>query len=162
KEIIRQKRGDESDHVTPSLFLAEPGKALAYTDDAEGFGGIYEYDLATLSVGKKLYASKGYDLGGMISSREDNALAGVVYREKGRRVEWVDPDLARLQAEVSTHIKGGNATVDSYSDDHKRAIVLDEGPDSPGAYFVYDRADGGISLLSYRNPAIKMARLHPV
>jgi len=162
KEIVRQKRGDDDDRVVPRMFLAEPGKALAYSDDADGFGGIYEYDLATLSLGKKLYASKGYDIGVMVPTREGNALAGITYEEKSTRTEWLDPDLAKLQAEVAARIKGGNATVQSYSDDHKHAIVLVDGPDSPGAYFVYDRADGGITLLSHRNPAIKMARLHPV
>ncbi|MDG2535557.1 S9 family peptidase [Sphingomonas sp. HITSZ_GF] len=162
REIVRQKRGDSSDRVLPALFLADPAKAIAYADDDKGYGGIYEYDLATLSKGKLLYASKGFDIGAITTTHDGDGIAGIDYNEASSRTEWIDPDLAKLQAEVSAQIKGGHAAITSYSDDHRRATVYVGGADSPGAYFLYDRADSSMTMLSYANPTLKMARLHPV
>lgn len=162
REIVRQKRGDTNDRAVPALFLADPAKAIAYADDDKGYGGIYEYDLATLSTGKLLYASKGFDIGSITPTREGDGIAGVDYDEVSSRTEWIDPDLAKLQAQISATIKGGRATITSYSDDHNRATVQVGGADSPGAYFLFDRTDGSMTMLSMTNSAIKMARLHPV
>jgi dipeptidyl aminopeptidase/acylaminoacyl peptidase len=162
REIVRQKRGADANRVVPALFLADPAKAIAYSDDEKGFGGIYEYDLATLTLGKLLYASKGFDIGAITTTRDGEAIAGIDYNERSSRTDWIDPDLAKLQAQVSGYIKGGSASIISYSDDHNRAIVFVGGADSPGAYFVFDRADTSMTMLSLRNPTIKMARLHPV
>jgi dipeptidyl aminopeptidase/acylaminoacyl peptidase len=162
KEIVRKRRGEDADYVLPALFLADPTKAIAYADDAEGYRGLYEYDLATLSLGKKLYASKGYDIGLITATHARNAIAGIDYVETAPRTEWIDPDLAKLQEEIAGQVKGGHVALRSYSDDHSRAVVLIASPDSPGAYFIYDRASTTLALLSYRNAAVKMARLHPV
>ena len=162
REIVRQKRGDSSDRVLPALFLADPAKAVAYADDEKGFGSIYEYDLATLTKGKLLYASKGFDIGSITTTREGDGIAGIDYDEAMSRTEWIDPDLAQLQAQISATIKGGRAVITSYSDDHSRATVQVGGPDSPGAYFLFDRADSSMTMLSLINAAIKMTRLHPV
>ena len=162
REIVHQKRSDDNDYVLPALFLPEAGKALAYADDAQGYGGIFEYDLARLALGKQLYGSKGFDIGSMIRNQTGDALAGIRYLEAGPRTEWLDPDLAKLQSEVDDHIEGARGTLLSYSDDRKRAIVLVSGADSPGAYFLYDRPSGDMRMLALRNQAIKMARLNPV
>lgn len=162
KEIVRTKRNEESDRVLPALFLSDPTKAITYADDDKGFGGIYEYDLATLSRGKLLYASKGFDIGSITPTRRRDGIAGIDYNELSSRTEWIDPELVKVQARVSGLVKGASATIVSYSDDYNKVIVFIGGADTPGAYYVYHRDTDEMQLLAKRNDAIGSARLNPV
>lgn len=162
KEIARTKRNEEGGHVLPALFLSDPDKAITYADDDKGYGGIYEFDLTTLSRGKLLYASKGFDIGAITPTRRGNAIAGIDYNEQASRTEWIDPELVKIQARVAGLVKGGSATIVSYSDDYNKVIVFIGGADTPGAYYVYSRDADDIQLLAKRNNLIGGARLNPV
>ncbi|MHA6723846.1 alpha/beta hydrolase family protein [Sphingomonas sp. RS2018] len=161
KTIVKARTNRDS-YTVPAMFLAEPGKALAMADDADGFSGLYEYDLTKLELGKRLYGSKGFDLGGYVENDAGDALAGVVYRDDSARTEWIDPDLIAMQAEVQGFVKNGQVAILNFSRDHGRAIVDIGAANSPGAYFLYDRASKDMRLLAYANSAIRSARLNPV
>jgi acetyl esterase/lipase len=161
REIVRPTRRTNS-IVRPTLFLPEAGRALAFSDDQDGFTGLYEYDLKALALGKRLYGSDGFDLGGMIPNEGGTGIAGVVYREDGARRQWIEPALAEMQAEVSAKVKGGSAELVDFNKDRTRAIVMVGATNSPGAYYLFDRPSGAIQLLSYVNGQIRSARLNPV
>lgn len=100
REIVRATREREA-VVTPAVFLAEADRALAFADDPAGFGGLYEYDLSTLTLGKRLYDSPGFDLGGIITNERDDTVLGVNYLEDRARRHWIDPILSAMQGEVA-------------------------------------------------------------
>lgn len=161
REIVRPTREREG-VVIPTLFLPQPGRALAFADDDAGFSSLYEYDLASLSLGKRLYDSPGFDLAGMIPNETADGIAGITYLEDRGRRHWVDPLLAALQKEVAGKVQGGHAELTSFSRDRTRAIVRVGATNSPGAYFLFDRSSGAMDLLSYVNPQVKIARLNSV
>lgn len=147
--------------VVPVLFTGGD-KAIAITDDAAGFSTVYEYDLTNLKQGAVIASSKGYDIGGIKSDQTGSRLAGVIRAEKGITTEWIDPAMRALQAEINAKVRGGLGQIISYSDDLNRSVVLFSAPDSPGAYFLYDRPSGAMKRLGFVNPAIEMAKLNPV
>lgn len=161
RQIVRPTK-DRDSVILPALFLPEPGKAIAFTDDENGFGSLFEFDVNELKLGKRLYASTGFDLGGYSTTDNGKGLAGVSYLENGVRHEWIDPDLAAMQREVSGMVRGGSARIADYSTDHKRAIVFIGAIDSPGVYYLYDRADGDLQQIAMVNEEVGATRFNPV
>ncbi len=160
RQIVRPTREHES-VIIPQLFLREPGKAIVLADDPAGHGAIYDFDIDTLKLGRKLYASAGYDVAGFATTT-DGRIAGISYLENAGRQEWIEPDLIALQREVSAKVRGGSARLFSYSADYKRAIVFAGATSSPGAYYLYDRPSGEMELLAMANAQIGASRLNPV
>lgn len=159
-EFALLRRGDE-EKPSPDLFLKD-GRAISFSPDDEGFMRVYEFDLATMALGKSLYASSGFDVGAIIASRDKSSLVGVRFAEDRDRVTWIDPELITLQREIDGMVQSGQASIHSFDDARQRAIVAVGANDSPGAYYLYDRPAGSMTLLSHSNPALKLARLNPV
>jgi dipeptidyl aminopeptidase/acylaminoacyl peptidase len=159
-EIVKQR--SSADMIIPRAFLAGGKKAITIADDEGGFSAVYEYDLEKLERGAKLYSSKGYDIGGVILTRDRSTIAGVSFTENEDNVLWLDPELKKLNQEAADKVKGARAALVSYSDDLSRAIVFVGASDAAGAYFLYDRKSGGFNRLAFRNPALKLAKLNPV
>ena len=153
---------DEDDSAPiPAMFLPG-GKALAIEDDEHGFSAIYEFDAATLKLGKKLYSTPGYDVGGIAPTPDGRGVAGFYLSQDEQTVKWTDPAMLALQAEVSSMVKGASAAILSVSNDLKRAVVDLSASDTPGAIFLYDRTDKSMRRLGLGNSAIGMAKLNPV
>ena len=161
RTIDKAKTRDERLTV-PALFLRDPGKALVIDDDEDGYSALYELDLTTLQRGKQLFASKGYDIGGIVRDASGFGYLGVAVEENRPEVRWTDPDMAAMQTTVSGLVKGAQTRIVSTSSDRSRAIVLVGGADAPGGYFIYDRADNAMEPLGFNNESIRMRRMHPV
>lgn len=161
RTIDKAKTRDERLTV-PALFLRDPGKALVIDDDEDGYSALYELDLTTLERGRQLFASKGYDIGGIVRDASGLGYLGVAVEENRPEVRWTDPDMAAMQATVSGLVKGAQTRIVSTSSDRSRAIVLVGGADAPGGYFIYDRADNSMEPLGFNNESIRMRRMHPV
>lgn len=69
------RRRDES-LVVPLLFTADPTRAIA-SNDSDGTDALYELDLGTLELGKKLFEAPGFDLGSVLADSTGSGLAGV-------------------------------------------------------------------------------------
>jgi dipeptidyl aminopeptidase/acylaminoacyl peptidase len=159
---IDRKRKDGDELTVPALFLKEPGKALMFDDDDDGFGALWELDLATLTRGKQLFASKGYDIGGLIADETGFGYLGIRTAEERPDTHWFDPDMKALEAEVAGMVKGGRTRIVSLSSDRGLSIVKVGGPDAPGAYFLFNRAEKSMRALGYVSSTLKLKRMHPV
>jgi dipeptidyl aminopeptidase/acylaminoacyl peptidase len=144
------------------MFSREAGKAVMIADDAEGYSALYELNLTTLERGKQLFATKGYDIGGLVSNADGYEYLGVRVNESKPEVRWLHPAMEKMRGDIATKIKGGEPRIVSLSRDRSVAIVHAGGADAPGGYFLYRAADGSMEFLGVNNRAIKMARLHPV
>lgn len=161
REVDRARKGDERLTV-PALFLRDSGKALVIDDDQAGYSALYELDLATLERGKQLFASKGYDIDGLLPDASGFGYIGIQVDENQLAIHWTDPDMAAMQTAVSGLIKGARVDIMSVSRDRARAILRVGGADTPGAWFMYYRAENALSPIAENNSAIRMRRLHPV
>jgi acetyl esterase/lipase len=161
RTIDRTRKGDDR-LIVPALFLEDKSRALVIDDDADGYSALYELDLRTLERGKQLFASKGYDIGGLIPDAGGSKLLGVAVHENAAAVHWIDPDMQAMQASVSGLVKGAKVEIVSTSSDRSRAIIAVGGADAPGGYFLFERATTTVMPLAYTNPSIKLKRMHPV
>ncbi|MCW4461214.1 prolyl oligopeptidase family serine peptidase [Sphingomonas sp. BT-65] len=159
---IDKARTREERLTVPALFLRDMGKALIVDDDEGGYSALYELDLKTLERGKQLFASKGYDIGGIVRDASGFGYLGVAVNENRPEIRWVDPEMIAMQAAVSGLVKGAQVRIVSTSRDRSRAIVQVGGADAPGGYYIFARADNTMEPLGLNNPTIRMRRMHPV
>jgi dienelactone hydrolase len=150
--------------LLPTLFLAEPGRALA-VDDGDGFDALYELDLKSMTLGKRVFGVPGYDIGGIVTDRAQSRLLGVYKTEAAPGVQWVDPDMAAMQASLdkgAQGVSGRRATIVSMDAARERFLVHVGGPDRPGSYYYVTVAGGALQRISHVNARIGAGRLHPV
>jgi dipeptidyl aminopeptidase/acylaminoacyl peptidase len=145
----------------PALFLPEPGKALAF-DSSDGFNALYELDLASLKLGRKVFGAEGYDLGSLTTDVSGSTLAGISYTAEYRKMQWLDPSLAQVQAEIDKAVGDRRAEIVSLSKDRTKMIVKVGSASQPGSYFFYDTGEGVMRLVAHTNATLKSARLAPV
>ena len=147
RTIDRADRRRGESLVSPLLFTADPNKAIA-EDDREGTDALYELDLTTLELGKKIFSAPGFDIGSISTDSSGMALAGVDYIANGPSVHWFDATLAKIQADLDKAVPDRRARIISLSRDRQRMIVHVGSADQPGAYYYYDTNAGAMSLLS--------------
>ena len=131
----------------PAMFLAEPGKAVAY-DDADGFDALYAYDLATLKTGEKLFNMPGYDLGGVIPSDDGKRMIGVRYTDTRPHTHWFEPALALLQSQLDSSVGARNAHIVSWNRDFTTLMIAIESTQRPTDYYIYRPAEGVMHIFA--------------
>ena len=161
RTVARASMKADEELTVPALFLAEPGKALAF-DAKDGHRALYELDLATMKLGKQVFAAPGYDVGGIVADATGTGLAGVHYTDERSQVRWFDPKLAAVQAEIDKAVGDRRASIISLSRDRSKMVVHVGGPRQAGSYYFFDTAYGSMRLLALANPLLKNARLAPV
>lgn len=162
RTVDKANRRRREEMTVPALFLPEPGRALAIADDDQGFGTLYELDLATLKLGKPVHAVKGFDIGGLRLDPTGSRATGVSVTGDWHRIDWLDPALAQVQAEIDKAIGTRRATIVSMSANQMRLLVHLGSPDQAGAYYLYDREDGVMRHLAWLNESLKGTPFHPV
>lgn len=148
--------------TVPALFLDDKTKALVIDDDEGGYSALYELDLTTLERGKQLFASKGYDIGGIVRDSGGFGYLGISVQEDRPLVRWTNAEMTAMQTAVSGLVKGAQVHIASLNSDRSRALLAVGGADAPGGCFIYRRSENSMELLGYNNRTIKMRRMHPV
>jgi dipeptidyl aminopeptidase/acylaminoacyl peptidase len=162
-ELDRANLRKEEKLSFPSLFLAEPGKAITVQDDDKGFSGVYELDLKTLLQGKKLFGVEGYDIGGLVHTASGDGIAGVSVTENTHRVHWLDPGLAETQALFDKAVGKDRARIISWDKDRNALLVHVGGPDQAGSLYYYNRTLGGnLNRISFNDERFKMRKFASV
>jgi dipeptidyl aminopeptidase/acylaminoacyl peptidase len=146
----------------PAMFLPAADQALT-VDNSDGFDAVYELDLKTLKRGKKVFGAPSADVGRLVRNTNGDVLMGAVVHENRPKVQWIDPGLAKTQADFDAAVGAGNAHIISWDREMNLLMVKVGGPDQAGAYYIYNRREGGaMSRLAYVNEQLKMQRLGPV
>lgn len=159
--IVRARRGSESVPL-PSIFPTNGSNALMIADDDDGFSALYELDLATMTRGKQLANSPGFDIAGLRTDPSEATLWGIAFNEDRRSTRWIDPDMKALADELATRVKNGGASIVSVSADRQKAIFHVGSASAPGAHMLFDRKSGEVQMLAFTNPVMKMRQLRTV
>ncbi|QIG79176.1 alpha/beta hydrolase family protein [Stakelama tenebrarum] len=159
KEVLRERSNDRS-VVIPDAFLGDT--AIAMANGPDGYTGVYEYDVANLTTGERIFGKDGYDVSAVRFTPEGNGIAAIYYTAETTNIVWVDERLKALDAEVRALVHGGDISIQSFSENMQRAIVRVGASDSPGAWYLYDRPSGQMAKLGDVNAGIGLQRLHPV
>ncbi len=161
KMVDRAKRKNDESLTIPSIFLADPGKAVVF-DDKDGTDALYLYDLKNQALGEKVHEIKGYDIDTVIRNRDGNALIGYGYTDTHYRIEWIDTRLRELQQALDNSTPGKTATITSMNRDQTRFIVSVGSPSRPGRYYLFDTAWGKMQKLGTVNEQLKNSSYGPV
>lgn len=159
--IDRARQGEER-MTLPTLFLRDKSKALVIEDDEGGFSALYDYDLTSFKRGKQLFATPGYDIGGIVADPTGDGFLGVSVEEDRPMIRWTDPAMAALQAKLSARVKGAHVDIGSMSRDRSSAIIRISGADSAGAWLLYRQQGEDLTPIANDNPALGLKKLHPV
>lgn len=148
KLVARANQRAKEDLRAPALFLAEPGKALAF-DDSSGFNTVRMLDMTGLALGENVFSVPGYDVGSIIADAAGTGLASVSYTDTRRRMHWMDPAMIALQADLDKAVGATRqARIVSWNRAHTKFIVEVAAPDRPSAYYTYDPKIGTMLVLS--------------
>lgn len=161
RTVARANLKRDEELTFPALFLPEAGKALTF-DDSDGFRALYELDLATMTVGKKVFGVPGYDIGGLITNASGTGLSGVRYTDDVTRVHWFDPTLKKVQDELDKAVGERRPTIVSLSRDRSKMIVAVGSPSQPPSYYYFDTEVGVMNIIASTNDALRKAKLAPV
>lgn len=161
KTVDRAKRKNDESLTIPSIFLAEPGKAMVF-DDKDGTDALYLYDLNSLTMGEKMHEVKGYDIDRVIRNRDGNALIGYGYTDTRYRVEWIDTRLQELQQALDESVPDYTATIISMNRDQTRFVVSVSSASQPGSYYIFDTNWGKMQKLGAVNEQLKNRSYAPV
>lgn len=135
KERASVEFGEEL--VAPVLFLAD-GKTALTISNRDGHDAVYELDLVSMSLGKKIFGVPGYDVSGIVKNASENRLLGVRWRDQRSRVKWFDQTMADAQALLEASLPGHAPMIVSSSDDLNRHVVYTSGNQGIAGYFLFD------------------------
>lgn len=145
----------------PQIFLNEPDKAIA-TSRKDGYLGVYELDLKTMELGRKLLGIQGYDIDGVGSGPDGDRLEAVYATERTSRIYYFDPRLKEIQKGLEETFGAGNVTIASTDRAREMIVARVARPGAPGGFYIYDTRSGGLSRLGWINNRIAGAQLNPV
>ena len=144
----------------PTTFLAG-GKAYAVSR-TEGYRALYEYDLSTMKLGKKVFGVEGYDIDDVDTTDDETALSAVSYT-KGRAEQFFfDGRLKEIQGLLEETFGKGNVYI--ATTDAKRETILFKvaAMGQAESWYIFDTVTGGMGRFAYANETLKDAKLNPV
>jgi dipeptidyl aminopeptidase/acylaminoacyl peptidase len=145
----------------PDIFLKAGDKAITLTRK-DGYSAVYELDLNTMQVGRKLFGVTGYDVDNIFSGVDDDTLAAVATIEKRSHRYYFDPREKEIQQLLEETFGVGNVVIESSDRAREMVVARVSHPGAPGGYYVYDTRSGGVALLGWVNSVIKDRSLNPV
>lgn len=145
----------------PEMMLAKSGPAYAISRK-DGFSALYEYDLTTMSLGKKVFGVPGYDIGGASMSPDRSKLDGITVVEGRQRRIFFDPRLKEIQQVLEDSYGKGNVLITTADAKREKIVFTVAAPGQPQTWYVFDTATGGTGRIAYANDTLKNAQLNPV
>ena len=124
------------------------------------YWAVYEYDFIQHKRGSLVYAAPGSDIDSADSSEDGQKLISAAYTDDRARVHWFDDTLAQLQGDLDKAV-GDNrqAWVVSHSRDYAMLMIAVTSASDPGAYYLYQQAEGVMHRYAKVNEHLDPAQL---
>ena len=159
-EKIVLKPGKDKTVPIPQVYRRD-GTAIAIANDG-GRDEVYELNLPSFTLGKKLFGDAKYDVDGVISNSPDDDLDGIIVVDRKMRVDWLNPALKAVQADLDKSVGVGNGRIVSLSRDRKKMLVEVGDPSQAGSLYYWDTNGSRMDRVGYNQPALKSRKLSPV
>jgi len=145
----------------PALFVAGDKAAYAYSRN-DGYRALYEYDLTSMKLGKKVFGVPGYDIDGASLTPDRSALMAVSYTAGREQRQYFDPRLKEIEGLLEDTFGKGNVLIATA--DAKRETIMFRVARMGQAetWYIFDTVTGGIGRFAYANDTLKDAMLNPV
>ena len=160
---------DSLGQMRPLGFDAEGDKVFVTALTKDKRWSIFRLDPKDGSLGEPLLEDPEYDivpegfrpvfdgvpLVNPIFSSRKKSLVGVRYFTESARMKWLDREFATLQASVDRALPNTVNILVNTSEDENRLLWLAYSDQSPGEYFLMDKAQHSLKLLATRMGWIK-------
>lgn len=144
------------DSLTIPILTSDPAGPSWTISGHEGFDALYELDVARLAIGKRVFGVDGYDVDGVARSSDGKSITGIYYTSDHAHVNWLDPALATIQADLDKAVAPRTARIVSMSLNQKQMIVQVGSASQPGSFYYYnDEAGGSMKRFAFVNEALK-------
>ncbi|MBX3560510.1 MAG: S9 family peptidase [Sphingomonas sp.] len=160
RTIIRQRTERYAEPPLPQIFL--PGDRALALSRHSGFNALYELDLETMEFGRMVHSVEGYDLEGVLTNPNGDALDGVVELRHRPVRHWFDTRLREIQSVLDEAFGAGNATITSADRARENIVVRVAAPSQPGGFYLYRTQTGDVRHIGWVNTEIRDTSLNPV
>jgi len=169
----RDKPGDKLDAVHGKLAKDDNGavdriifgrgdNSWIITNERTGRFALYKYDLKSAAVGEAVFEHPEVDLDDVTYDALTGKIEAIEYEDDRRRIEWLDPEMKKVQAQLDRALPHAVNVTIGWSHDDKRALVWSGSASDPGAYFLLDRSTAKMNLVAEPYPGIDPSQLAPV
>lgn len=149
--FIRQVRVKNAPEFAWIASTERPGVGLVTARiDGEDVESVRELDLRTLEFGPPISQRPGRDVSYALRNHRDQYL-GAAYHQDRLEYDFADAQLAPHHRAMNQFFGGNcNVQIENVSQDLNRILVAVDGPQEPGAWYLYDRAARHFEYLGSR------------
>lgn len=148
--------------VTPDVILA--GSKLAYAfSNKEGYTALYDYDLTSMKLGKKVFGVDGYDIDeNAMLSYDRTHLDGLSVTTGRSEHVYFDATMRDIQSALEDMFGKGNVYIASTDKARKKIVFRYAALGQAESWYVFDTVTGGVGRFAYANDTLKDAVMNPV
>ncbi len=99
---------------------------------------------------------------GVVENRTGDDIDGVLLTEKTARIEWLNPELKKLQGEADAAVGAGRTRIVSWSADRQKMLVEVGAASQAGALYYWETDLGQMTRIAWQNDGLKARALSPV
>jgi len=160
KTIFSEVMGLNARPSVPEVMLKD---GTAYTVSAKGgYEALYEFDLTTMKIGKKVFGVEGYDIDGPLVARDGSSINGVQFTTGRGQQLYFSPRMKEIQAVLEEPFGKGNVRIISSDAAQTRLLFQASVPGQPPATYLFETASGATGRLAWYSDTLKNAMLNPV
>src|SRR5262245_6379215 len=159
---IRGKLAKDDDAAVDRIIFGRGDNSWIITNEKTGRFALYKYDLKTAEVGQAIFEHPEVDIDDVTYDALTGEIEAVEYEVDRPKVEWLDPDMKKLQAKLDKALPNATNVTISWSDDDNKVLVWSGSAADPGSYFVLDRSKSTMNAVVSPYPEIDPAQLSPV
>ena len=154
ERVTKIARDDEDTLEMWDVIGLRPGSDIGYMlqPSEDGREILHEFDFRTGTAGSVVYEDEQWGVEGVRLDPQGNP-AAVTIRDDRVRQLWLDKDMAALQDSLSQALGGHSVQITSNAG-NRRMLVLQTGPDDPGALYVFTPAEKRLAFLANLRPDI--------
>jgi dipeptidyl aminopeptidase/acylaminoacyl peptidase len=160
RTIVREKADMHNDLIAPSIFLRGSDKVYALSNK-DGYRALYEYDLGTMNLGKKVFGVEGYDVDAANTTPDDSALQSVHWTDQRSRTKYLDPRLNDIQKVLEETFGKGNIQINSADLKREKIVFSYAQLGQAPTVFLFDTVSGKMTRIAYYSDTLKDAKLNP-
>lgn len=145
----------------PDMFLTGGKKAYSLSR-TDGFMALYEYDLTTMKLGKKVYGVPGYDIDSASLTPDGTGLSSVTVTKGRTERIYFDSRLKEIQGVLDESFGAGNVLIATA--DEKREIIMFRvaALGQAETWYIFNTITGSLQPFAFANDRLKNAKLNPV